>query len=214
MRTARVTNTARRIASPLGALILAPIIVGVVVFYLTVGFPSGEKKLTATAVVLLRPFTGTSLNGGVKVGRRVDGRCVMPSESSGSPEAARCFGDSTIYDPCYVGSNEHLLACFLRPWDPTVTLVHSSNAVQANRASDELSLGHRRPFGYELTNGERCRFIEGAGQVTVFGVRVNYSCDHGDTIGNPDRAHAIWTATFAPHHSSETREVAIAKAWP
>jgi hypothetical protein len=163
------------------------------------------------------------LNEDLRVEKTVDGICFgffkaggrtrHSSQATGSPEAARCFGDDHgIYDPCYVSQTGRKLACPGKPWSRSVMLVRTRRAVRSGVRKD-VSLREVRVFGFQLADGQRCFFVQGAGQITIAGVRVNYMCERGVVVGTPDRSRPVWSATYAPRGTSETREADITRAW-
>jgi hypothetical protein len=70
----------------------------------------------------------------------------------------------------------------------------------------------RHPWAMELANGQRCFFIQGAGQVTVGGMRVNYECKVGNVVGVPRRG-SVWNALYLEPQSTETDETDVTAVW-
>jgi hypothetical protein len=185
--------------------------------------PKPIEAPRATSISLLHPFTGDRLNEDLRVEKTVDGTCFgffkvggrtrHGSQGSGSPEAARCFGDDHgVYDPCYVSQTGRKLACPGKPWNRSVVLVRSRRAVRSGVRKD-VSLRKVQVFGFQLAGGQRCFFVQGAGQITIAGARVNYTCERGVVVGTPDRSGPVWSATYAPGGTSETHEADITRAW-
>lgn len=194
--------------------VLAPVVVGVVVWRVTTG---GKHTPNTTVVSVLRPYTGDRLSPSLQVTKTVRGNCGdYPdgrAHGSGNPEAVRCFGDdSFVYDPCYVSQTGTRLACPARPWSSRVTVIRPSHPARGGFREDFPGPGDRA-YGMQLADGQRCSFVDGAGQVTVAGVRVNYQCERGDVVGSPDRREKLWHATYVSRGEAETEVVNVTRVW-
>jgi hypothetical protein len=195
-----------------GGALIAPIIVGALVWRVTT-----SHGPTQTAVSILRPFDGDRLNSRLKVTKIVHGTCGNfpqgAAQGSGNPEAVRCFGsDNFVYDPCYPSQTGRRAACPKRPWSEKVTVLSLSSPVRVG-FRNSFPGRHDHVYGMELKGGDRCFFLEGAGQVTVAGVRVNYRCERGDVVGSPNRLSPLWQATYVAHGDAETRVIEVVRVW-
>jgi hypothetical protein len=196
--------------------VIAPLVVavlgGVAVWYLT-----RDRGPTTTDVSLARLYDGNRLISGLKVTARVAGDCSRGAEGSGNPEALRCLDDHEfVRDPCYPSANERQVACPERPWGSRVVILRPKTPIDGAVATLDREGDVPPPpaAGLELADGQRCFYIEGAGQKSVGGLRVNYECEHGYTVGRPRRfVDRLWTAAYASRGASATRTVKVVHVW-
>jgi hypothetical protein len=115
--------------------------------------------------------------------------CNTSSHVNPRSDAWRCFGRSTVYDPCFENLAEEEfgeLFCVRRPWSKSGVFVFS-----ALDYGDKFKR-RRRPWGIVLTSGNRCNFLAGATAVS-HGRRLNYDCGSGSYLyGTPDRSKPTW----------------------
>jgi hypothetical protein len=68
------------------------------------------------------------------------------------------------------------------------------------------------PWALELTNGERCVFIQGTGGL-VDGMRLNYKCGTGWVVGELDQGKEVWRANYYRERILEISQVDVRRIW-
>jgi hypothetical protein len=196
--------------------IVAAILSSFGVVYLTT-----DRGPKLTEITLLRPYEADRLSNGLHVAEARRGTCGRYAQGSGNPEALRCSSGSSVIDPCYPSHSKDAAACPERPWGGRVVIIRPLRLTRESPAERRRRPPYRtafpgssdRAFGLRLRNDDRCFFVQGAGQITVAGVRVNYKCEKGDIVGDPDRRRDVWRAIYAPHGSAQTVSVDVVEAW-
>jgi hypothetical protein len=183
------------------------------------GDDGGGPDITRTDVRFISLFKENvsapdQIQASLRISKRQRGRCwTRSTDDPGNPEALRCAGaDHLIRDPCF--GRARRAYCPEAPWKAEVVVLDlpRTTPVQSPVASPGLVSRHP-PWAFELANDQQCLFVHGAGATTVAGVRVNYRCQDGNVIGNPDHSRARWTVRFVQDGSGSSTEVAVRAAW-
>jgi hypothetical protein len=193
---------------------IATAIIGAVASVLIPSLLTTSTKSAPTAVRIFNPVAGVDAD--FKIVQRDRGQCTVGAESDPSnPDAFRCLGRRSIYDPCFSTSSARLV-CLSTPWDSRAALVTATNPIiGTGRPPDE-----KMPWALELSNGQKCGLVGGATNV-VDGLRENYAClpGGGAAYGWPNEHPKLWTIPyFAPDKHGVGNEqgigdVAIKVAW-
>jgi hypothetical protein len=170
-----------------------------------------------TEVRLVEPFTPVGLTNGFHQSKSVRGQCQPSNLDFGRDDAWRCFTSpgSEILDPCfadpYMPAPGVILACPRDPWTTAAVIVRPTGTLDQGGVQ-RPALSRIGPWAFELANGQRCVLVGGA-TTTIAGMRVNYGCDGGDVVGNPDRSRPIWRAFYATKGSASLVQVDIRVTW-
>jgi hypothetical protein len=167
---------------------------------------------TATEIRLFAPLGPQGLNSGLKASQTVSGSCSGGSNKDhGRSDAWRCFGGSTIYDPCFNDPTSGSLACADAPWSASIVLLRLSEQLPTQFGNNDAT-GTALPWALELANGQQCVMIGGA-TATIAGMRINYGCPGGSVVGEPDRSATLWKVFFQAGTVSQLSQVAVSVGW-
>ena len=124
------------------------------------------------------------------------------------------MADDDIYDPCFTGPSDSLVACADDPFDKRVAMMTLKKPVAKSADSiTHLLQPQGEPWGIRLSAGETCSFVTGATDVAQ-GMRMNYECRGNDFIaGFPNRSTSAWTVhvmVWPDHKHLKTVNVATA----
>lgn len=145
--------------------------------------------------------------------------CSSPTRPSGSlktprPDAWRCIAGNRILDPCFSNSTTDLnyVLCLDVPWVTVAHRLDLDEPLPSDTANSDFSPQTAAPWAMQLANGQRCVLLGGA--TTQFaGERVNYGCDDGYIVGDPDRSNEVWTALYGNEESTTLQAEHVGRAW-
>ncbi len=150
---------------------------------------SDLERWPATRVIGLAPDSGCQQSN------------VLPHA-----ETFRCYGDDGIYDPCFAITGG--AACPDAPWSRQYIKIAFEGDSGIPRSTDTSSA----PWGVELSDGQRCAFIDGAGGEFRGGLHANYGCPHGNVFGDPSHT-LVRQAMYGTEGNSRLVRVNLLIVW-
>jgi hypothetical protein len=148
-----------------------------------------------------------------RVTERTRADFCIDSLRSADIQAFRCFTTQGPRkgprDPCWTNLLGTSAVCLLTPWSNSATVITKIK----ERPSNVGGAPHPNTlWALELANGDHCTFVDGTAEV-IAGERVNYNCDRGSVLGDPDRTSRAWKVRSNRRHSSEIGSISVRHAW-
>jgi hypothetical protein len=147
-----------------------------------------------TQIVRVSPVDAA---GKLKPGYTVTATYPGTNCSAGSDTGAnayRCFAGNTVYDPCWLDTDDatnHTVVCLLQPWSTKVTRI-TVPQIDGGFGSPVT----QAPLGVQLSDGEHCIALQGA-RSDFNGRVIDFSCDHALVLRPLHTQGQVWLADTA-----------------
>jgi hypothetical protein len=180
-----------------------------------VSLAGGIRLAPRTSLHLFSPFAHGAPAAGVAIAKTVNGSCWTGSSETARATAFRCLVGNEILDPCFASAATDPLGYVLcpqpRPGSPLVRIT-LTGALPANPVTGSPT--RYAPWAVETARGNWCELATGANG-TIDGLPVSYSCGAaGFLLGEPERAHALWTIQSAADANSQRMlRIPLRSAW-